>query len=322
MSGNVVICGRVLCSLRSLRTNDISRFSKQEIRQILPFLNLDSVLWTNQYQPSSELALCLVLTRLSFPQRLFQLSDLFGRSEPYLSSVYNDTIDHLCRRYRAMLRWHPSLQYQCLRQYAQAIKRVKGWSGGGTIWGFIDGTFRPTCRPGENQRFFYSGYKKRHGFKYQGIACSDGLIESIAEPFEGKANDFKMVRDFRVEEDLRRVCYGHPQLFLYGDQAYRRLWGIMGPYAGGQSLDHTHRRFNKTLSHVRIIVEQAFGDTQNLWLFNAFALGLRPGSQPVAAYYMASVLLTNCFTCLQGNNAAGSRFPLQPPTLEAYLSAI
>lgn len=82
MSGNVVICGRVLCSLRSLRTNDISRFSKQEIRQILPFLNLDSVLWTNQYQPSSELALCLVLTRLSFPQRLFQLSDLFGRSEP------------------------------------------------------------------------------------------------------------------------------------------------------------------------------------------------------------------------------------------------
>lgn len=131
-----------------------------------------------------------------------------------------------------------------------------------------------------------------------------------------------MVGDSGVEEDLRRVFHGHPQLFLYGDQVYRPLWGIMGPYVGGRSLDHAHRRFNKTLSRIRITVEQAFGDTQNLWLSNAFALGLQPGSQPVAAYYMASVLLTNCFTCLQGNNAAGSRFLLQPPTLEAYLSAI
>lgn len=221
-----------------------------------------------------------------------------------------------------MLQWHLSLKYRRLRQYACVIKWVGGWRGGETIWRFIDGTFRPTCRPGENEQFFYSGYKKRHGFKYQGIVCPDGLIGSIARPFEGKANDFKMVRNSGVKEDLCWVCQGHPQIFLYGDQAYRWLWGIKGSYAGGRTLDYTHKRFNKTLSRVHIIVKQAFSDTQNLWLFNAFALGFRPGSQPVAVYYMASVLLTNCFTCLQGNSAAGSKFPVQPPTLEAYLSAI
>lgn len=297
-------------------------FTKPEIRRLLPFLELDTILWRTRYQPTSELALCLVLVRQSFPQRLFQLSNLFGRSESYLSSVYNDTIEHLCLRYRQMLQWHPSLQYRRLRQYARAIRRVGGWTGGGKIRGFIDGTFRATCRPMEDQRFFYSGYKKHHGFKYQGIVCPDGLIRSIAGLYEGKMNDHQIVRVSRVQEDVRRVCRGHPQLFLYGDQAYQRLWGIMGPYRGGQTLDHNKATFNKTLSGVRIAVEQAFGQTQNLWLSNAFSIQLRPGQQPVAAFYMVSFLLTNCFTCLQGNSAAGSHFLLPPPTLEAYLSAI
>ena len=30
-------------------------------------------------------------------------------------------------------------------------------------WGFIDGTFRSTARPGEDQKLMYSGHKRAHG---------------------------------------------------------------------------------------------------------------------------------------------------------------
>ena len=295
-----------------------SRFTKQEIHLLLPLLDLDSIQWRTRYAPSSELALCLVLVRLSWPQRLFELTLTFGRSMAFLSSVYADTVEHLCRRYGRMLRWHPILQYRRLRQYSRAIGRAGGWRGRGTIWGFIDGTFRGTCRPEEEQRLLYSGYKRRHGFKYQAIVCPDGLIGSIDGPYEGKANDHAMVHASGLEEDLARVCRGHRQLYLFGDQAYKHLDGIFGPYSGGRSLTGDKAAFNRCLSSIRIAVEQAFGQTQNLWLSNAFGIQLRPGLQPVASYYLVSVLLTNCFTCMNGN-ASGSRFLVDPPTIEEYL---
>ncbi len=296
-----------------------SRFNKQEIRYLLRFLDLESVAWRTRYRPSPELALCLVLVRMSFPQRLFELTLFFGRSAAYLSTVYTDTIEHLCRRYSKMLRWHPILRYQRLRQYSRAIGRAGEWRGRGTIWGFVDGTFRGTCRPEQEQQAVYSGYKKHHGFKYQAIVCPDGLIGSIMGPYEGKANDHAIVRHSGLERELQQICEGRRQLFLYGDQAYKHLDGIFGPYRGGRALSGPKKAFNKTLSSVRIAVEQAFGQTQNLWTYNAFDIQLRPGLQPVAAYYLVSVLLTNSYTCLHGQSAAGSRFLIRPPTLEEYL---
>ena len=46
-------------------------------------------------------------------------------------------------------------------------------------WGFIDGTVRPICRPGENQRVVYHGHKSVHALKYQSIINSS-LCEVIA----------------------------------------------------------------------------------------------------------------------------------------------
>ena len=41
------------------------RFSRQEIREILPYLHLDLCPWRNQYHPSPEAAFCLLLYQLS-----------------------------------------------------------------------------------------------------------------------------------------------------------------------------------------------------------------------------------------------------------------
>jgi hypothetical protein len=69
---------------------------------------------------------------------------------------------------------------------------------------------------------------------------------------------------------------------------------------------------------VRITVENAFGQTQQLWTYTAFNKGLKAGWQPVAAYFAVAILLSNCLTCIRGNSISG-RFFLPPPTVEAYL---
>src|SRR5438045_876813 len=105
------------------------------------------------------------------------MAQLFGRSPTWLCSVFNDTISYLIRKYRRLLQWNDEvLTLERLRAYARAVHE-KG--GPATVFGFVDGTLRGISRPsgeGMDQRLFYSGYKKLHALKYQGLATPDGLV--------------------------------------------------------------------------------------------------------------------------------------------------
>ena len=72
------------------------------------------------------------------------------------------------------------------------------------------------------------------------------------------------------------------------------------------------------MSAVRIAVEHGFGRTQKQWSHTSWSLANKEGLQPVAAYYFAGVLLTNCYTCLRGNQVADG-FLIHPPSLDYYL---
>lgn len=71
---------------------------------------------------------------------------------------------------------------------------------------FTDGTFRATCRPMQRaedfdqglstQRPFYSGHKKRHGFKFQGTMLPNGIFASLEGSFVGRRNDGYLFRLF------------------------------------------------------------------------------------------------------------------------------
>lgn len=110
------------------------------------------------------------------------------------------------------------------------------------------------------------------------------------------------------------------ELYLFGDQAYGAIKGVMSPFRGGKTLEGKRRLFNDRMSSIRISVEQAFGVTQQKWMSNAFEIQMKGDLQSVAAYYLVSVLLTNCYTCMRGN-CISSRFLTRPPTLEDYLNA-
>ena len=71
---------------------------------------------------------------------------------------------------------------------------------------FTDGTFRATCRPRQRpedfaqglstQRPFYSGHKKRHGFKFQGTMLPNGIFASLHGSFVGRRGDGYLFRPF------------------------------------------------------------------------------------------------------------------------------
>jgi hypothetical protein len=192
------------------------------------------------------------------------------------------------------------------------------------IWGFVDGTFRAFCKPSasdEAQRAAYSGYKKLHGQNWQAIVTPDGLIVSLVGPYFGPANDWTMWQLSGCKEEIQEVMEGHKMLWIYGDPAYRLSYRVLAPYGtakGRRFLPSGKQAFNKGLSTVRIAVENAFGIVQKLWTYTAFGKGLSAGKQPVGAIFAVAVLLTNCHSCLHGNQIS-QRFEVPPPLVEDYL---
>ena len=54
---------------------------------------------------------------------------------------------------------------------------------------FVDGTVRPICRPGKNQRVVYNGCKRVHALKFQSAVAPNGLIANLYGPVEGRRHN-------------------------------------------------------------------------------------------------------------------------------------
>jgi len=126
------------------------RFSKEEIRILIPILGISNIPWRNCLNPSPELAICILLYRLSVSgSPLKDEIKVFGHSRSYISLVFNDILVYLCSRFRGLLFWdNKRLTLTKISEYAEAIERIVGGRG---VWGWIDGTMCPICQPGENQ---------------------------------------------------------------------------------------------------------------------------------------------------------------------------
>jgi len=210
---------------------------------------------------------------------------------------------------------------ETIKSYAQVIEAVGGPEH---IWGFVDGTLRSICRPEHEQHQFYTGYKRCHAVKFQGITTPDGLIVSLAGPFEGKLGDWLAWRQSGVENILRDIFSENVEpgrLFLYGDHAYSLSFGIICPFKNTtvRQITQEEKTFNAKMSGYRIAIEHSFGKVVNLWSFIAFKNGLQIGLSPIGSYYAIAVLLTNLHTCLYGSQIA-LHFEVVPPSVDSYLN--
>lgn len=100
--------------------------------------------------------------------------------------------------------------------------------------GFVDGTVRPVCRPGTNQRLLYNGQKKVHAIKFQSVAVPNGLVANMYGPVEGKRHDRYMLNQSDLYNQLVQYSVdSNGNVFcIYGDPAYPRRPQLQCPFQG------------------------------------------------------------------------------------------
>jgi len=125
--------------------------------------------------------LSLLLRRQSYPCRYSAMISRFGLPVPVLSMVSN-VLDFIYNTHRqCKTQWNQNeLNSAALQIYSNAIAdKVAALH---SCFGFVDGTVRPVCRPGEHQRVIYNGHKRIHALKFQCVALPNGLIGDLYSP--------------------------------------------------------------------------------------------------------------------------------------------
>lgn len=294
------------------------RFDKRNIRRLGDLLRFpDKIICENRTTCSGLDALCILLRRLSYPNRLLDLEVMFGRPKSTLSLVISAALNHIYDTWNHLLSDlnQPWIDFQI---YSDVIHR-KGAPLTNCL-GFIDGTVRPICRPTANQRVCYNGHKRIHSIKFQSLVTPDGMITNLYGPLEGRRHDCGLLRMSGIMEkmeELNRHDRDGLPFSIYGDPAYPLRNYLLCPYRGA-NLTEQQMLFNQSMSSVRECVEWEFGKLLSLFAFLDFRKNLKVLLQPVAKYYIVGAILTNCHHCIYGSQTS-KYFNLSPPTLENYL---
>ena len=96
--------------------------------------------------------------------------------------IYNIVLDYIYNTHgHRISQWnHTILDPVNLERYAEAVYDKSAALD--NCIGFIDGTVRPICRPGELQRVVYNGHKRVHALKFQSFTLPNGMIANMYGP--------------------------------------------------------------------------------------------------------------------------------------------
>ncbi|CAN7948011.1 unnamed protein product [Ixodes hexagonus] len=246
------------------------RFHKEDLAALQSGLQIPATVTTAQgvAVPGDE-ALCIVLRRLAYPNRLFDLEGVFGRHSSTLSSISNIIMGHINERFGHLLsnmNNHSWLTIAKLEMCSQAVSN-KG-APLDNCWGFIDGTAWPICRPSKDQKPYFSGHKRVHVVKYQAVMCANGIICQLDGPYEGHRHDAGMLRISGLHEKMETLVQDH-SFVIYGDPAYPMMPLLLKPHRGAV-LTPPEVNFNKAMSTVRQAVEWGFGKVVTEFAFVDF----------------------------------------------------
>lgn len=290
------------------------RFYKADVYRLFEVLRIPETLTTyNRSRFDGMEAFCIFLKRFSYPCRFSDLFSRFGRPVPELCMMSNAILEHIHENFNHLLHdfdqpWHsPAL----LQEYSEKVHE-KG-APLANCFGFVDGTVRPICKPGVNQRILYNGHKRVHSIKFQSVVIPSGLISNLHGPYEGKRHDSSMLGHSGLLDQLQQ--YAHSPNCLYGDPAYPLRVHLQAPLRG--NLNQLQEEFNSKMSKVRISVEWLFKEISTYFAFLDFKKNLKIGLSPVGKMYRACALLTNARTCLYKSQTS-EFFNIDPLSLEEY----
>ena len=217
------------------------------------------------------------------------------------------------------------------QQFSEAIRRkIRNQCGieySRNIVGFIDCTINviervgagPDNRLSENandeQRSYYSGYKKIHGLKFQSLDSPFGMTMDLRGPVSARRNDLYVFRISGITDRLRQISEeaGLPEeefFSIYGDAIYPATNCVVRRI--GESVT------DRALSRVRIAVEWDYGATKALFPYLDYKKNMALKHTNTSLLYLVATLFRNCHVACYGSNSS-TYFGLTPPSLEEYL---
>ncbi|KAJ0391836.1 hypothetical protein ATCC90586_011255 [Pythium insidiosum] len=298
---------------------DQFRFIPRDVVRLAGLIKLPELIVTREgvrTYPVEAMAVCL--RRLAFPTRWIDMAAMFGRAPSTLCHIFYYVIDFIEANLSDFLHFDEARLSKNLGKYCAAIaakdtRTIKG------VWGFIDGTVRPICRPSKGQQAVYNGHKRVHAFKFQTVVTPDGIISHLFGPIDGRRHDLFMLNQSGLKERLESNPAFHKKL-IYGDPAYGCTNVFCCPYKGCR-IDLPQKELNKAMSAVRVSVEWSYGQVTRLFSYLDFKRQQCVATTPVASLYTAGVLFTNCITIVNGGNTNSRYFDCCPPTLEEYFAS-
>lgn len=298
------------------------RFHKRDLQRLVCSLGIPlEVRMPQSFSVSGIEGLCILLRRLSYPNRYSDLESMFGLSRESLSIVSNEIMNIVITNKGHLLNNLVNINFlnqERLRNYAISVAN----KGAPLVncWGFIDGTCRAVCRPKRDQEEYFSGHKRHHCVKYQSVLCPDGIVVSLKGPYTGRRHDAGILRESNLYEELEQVASfnDNEKYCLYGDCAYPIRELLLCPFPAGRGLTPEQQLFNASMSRVRQAVEWGFGKIAAEFAFVDFKKNQKILLQNIGNMYKTAAILSNCHTCLYGCQTS-TYFETNPPNLDEYL---
>ncbi|OWY97709.1 hypothetical protein PHMEG_00031699 [Phytophthora megakarya] len=179
-----------------------------------------------------------------------------GRAPSTLCHAFYFVVEHIEENFSDLLYFDDDRIVRNLDRYCHAIAS-KNPGGVDGVWGFIDGTVRPVCRPSKGQEALYNGHKRVHAFKFQTVVDPDGIICHLFGPVDGRRHDIYMLR----ESGLPHVLEGNTDFLgklIYGDPAYGCTNVFCCPFKGCR-VNTPQQEVNRGMSAVRVSVKWSYG---------------------------------------------------------------
>ena len=249
------------------RFREAFRFEKEDFVLLVQLLEIPAFFSESGHVFVGRTCFLVTLNRFAYPCRWCSLESIFGEDRSRLSRMHKLCVNFLYDRWGSKVYMDLAFLLPRLQSYRRAIF-LKTDGVVANMWGFIDGTAREICRPSFFQRLFFSGHKRYHCLKYQGIMCPDGIIAQMKGPWIGSRNDCGMLNESQLIDILSaHFNAGDIPIVLYGDPIYSFTSHIWSGFKGAR-LTEGEEQFNKTLSSVRESVEWGFGKviTYFAWL--------------------------------------------------------
>lgn len=313
------------------------RFRKTELSELLILCDFPAIIvCKNGTSCPGEHAFCILLYRIAYPSRLFELQEIFGRDYSQISRIFKWSIDFMHLKHKNKVECNLSWYTERFDMYHQSIiKKVlesprnpnRGFipQEVSNIFAFLDGTGLEIARPGNGaQNPFWNGYMHGHYLIFQGISFPDGMVV-IEGAFPGYQPDTMIWRDSEMREELEnimadRAAEGRARYKIYADKIYSNSVLITAAYSRRHhrhGLQDWQIRLNRLMSDIRVGVEWSFGKIIARNKYVSYGQSMKIQGSPVSKYYHIAVLLANAHTCMFGCQQT-SYFGVSPPDVNEY----